>query len=133
MRQVGDRSLSVYRSGDQLHPYVAATNRFVCAGDLFKIFVSATEFCRCNKSQKKNIVRLVGATKFCCSHKDFHKRSPVHTKQFVAAKSRRHMLLQLLSPSVYRPLGFYRNIAQFDDGFSFVRHSEEQEPRLSKI
>ena len=60
---------------------------------------------------KKKIVRLVAATKFCCSHKDFHKRSPVHTKRFVAAKSRRDMLLQLLSRSVYRPLGFYRNIS----------------------
>ena len=83
----------------------------VCWRPFGKIFVSATEFCRCNKSQKKKIVRLVAATKFCCSQKDFHKRSPVHTKRFVAAKSRRHMLLQLLSRSVYRPLGFYRNIS----------------------
>ena len=93
-----------------LSPRNAWYSGYVCWRPFVKIFVSATEFCRCNKSQKKKIVRLVAATKFCCSHKDFHKRSPVHTKRFVAAKSRRHMLLQLLSRSVYRPLGFYRNI-----------------------
>ena len=32
-----------------------------------------------------NIVRLVATTKFCCSHKDFRKNSPAHTKRFVAA------------------------------------------------
>ena len=30
-------------------------------------------------------MRLVAATKFCCSDKDFHKNSPVHTEQFVTA------------------------------------------------
>ena len=73
MRQVGDRSLSVYRLGDQLHPYVAATNRFVCAGDLFKIFVSATEFCRCNKSQKKTLCDLLGRQNSVAATKIFTK------------------------------------------------------------
>ena len=50
--------------------------------------------------EKKNIVRLAAATKFYCSHKDFHKRSPVHTKQFVAATCRHDMLLQIVAQCV---------------------------------
>ena len=104
-----------------------------------EIFVSATEFCHsnmlqkiksdrncatatcCKKSNQTEIVRLVAATKFCCSDKDFHKISPVHMKRFVAAMCHHNMLLQLvpgpvhtersvtatcccnLSPSVYQP------------------------------
>ena len=57
-------------------------------------FVAAT--C-CKKSNLTEFVRLVGATKFCCRDKDFHKISPVHTKRFVAAVCRRNMLLQLVA------------------------------------
>ena len=33
-------------------------------------------------------MRLFAATKFCCSDKDFHKNSPVHSKRFVATTCR---------------------------------------------
>ena len=82
-----------------------------------KMFVSATEFCRCNKSQKNIYVRLVAATKFCCSDKDFHKRSPVHTKRFLAAKCRRDMLLQLLRVVCTDPYDF---IGTFLDVYLFL-------------
>ena len=35
-----------------------------------------------------------------CRDKDFHKNSPVHTKQFVAATCHRDMLLQLVAKCV---------------------------------
>ena len=41
-----------------------------------KIFVSATEFCRRDKSHKFclfDFLQHVAATKFCCRDKDFHK------------------------------------------------------------
>ena len=46
--------------GDKLRQYVATTRRsdksLRVSGEMFvKIFVSATEFCRCNKSQKNQI------------------------------------------------------------------------------
>ena len=70
------------------------TNRFVCTGEflgkslsLQQNFVAATSR---KKSNQTEIVRLVAATKFCCSDKDFHKNSPVHTKRFVAAKRAPH-------------------------------------------
>ena len=107
-RLATDRSVCTGRTTT----YSAATNRFVCAGDLLwkslsmrQNFVAATS----RKKKKKNGATFA-ATKFCCSDKDFHKRSQVHTKRFVAAKCRHHML-QLLSPSVYRPLRFYRTIS----------------------
>ena len=106
MRQVGDRSLIVHRSGD--------TSLRLYRSIFEKIFVFTIEFCRCNKSPKKKKKKnwgIFAATKFCWSDKDFHNSSPGHSKQFVAAKCRRDMMLQLLSFSVYRPLGFYRNIS----------------------
>ena len=74
--------------------HVAVTNRFVCTGEflgkslsLQRNFVAATSR---KKSNQTEFVRLVAATKFCCSDKDFHKNSPVHTKRFVAAKRAPH-------------------------------------------
>ena len=105
---------------------VAATNRFVCAGEfLWKSLSTQHNFVAATGRQKSNqteFVRLVAATKLCCRDKDFHKKFPVHTKRFVAATCRRNVLLQPvdepvhmewslaatcccnLSPSVYRPL-----------------------------
>ena len=37
------------------------------------------------KSNQTEFVRLVAATKFFCSNKDFHKNPPVRTERFVAA------------------------------------------------
>ena len=82
--------------------HVAATNRFVCTGEFLwkslspkKNFVAATSR---KKSSQTEFVRLVAATKFCCSDKDFHKNSPVHTERFtVAATCRLDMLLQLVA------------------------------------
>ena len=57
-------------------------------------------FFRCislKKSNQTESVLLVAATKFCCSDKDFHKNSPVHTKRFVAAMCRLDMLLELVA------------------------------------
>ena len=53
----GDISLRMHRSGDQLQQHVAATHRSDKSLRVYwrifvKIFVSATEFCRRNKSQK---------------------------------------------------------------------------------
>ena len=48
-------------------------------------FVTATSR---KKSNQTEIVRLVAATKFSYSDKDFHKNSPVHKKRFVAATCR---------------------------------------------
>ena len=53
-----------------------------------KFYVSATKFCRRNKSQKFCLTDLiffvhVAAAKFCCGDKDFNKNSPVHTKQLM--------------------------------------------------
>ena len=68
--------------------HVAATNRFVCTEVLWKSlspqenFVAATSR---KKSNQAEFVRLVAATKFFCSNKDFHKNPPVRTKRFVAA------------------------------------------------
>ena len=109
-----------------LQRHVAATNRFVCAGEfLWKSlspqhnFVAATSH---KKSNQTEFVLLVAATKLCCRDKDFHQNSPAHIKRVVAATCRRNLLLQLvpgpvhmewsvaatrccnLSPSVYRPL-----------------------------
>ena len=63
--------------------HVAATNRFVCTGEFLwkslspqQNFVAATSR---KKSNQTEFVRLVAATKFCCSDKDFHKNS-VRTK-----------------------------------------------------
>ena len=77
---------------------VAATNRFVCTGE-FLCGISEY-FCGCNKSQKIKsdwICATYCGDKFCCSYRDFHKNSPVHTKRFAAAICRRDMLLQLVA------------------------------------
>ena len=79
----GDKPLLVYRSGDKLLQQLTAH------------FVAATSR---RKSNQFEIVRLVAATKFCCSEKDFYKYSLVRTKRFVAVTCRRD-----LSPSVYQP------------------------------
>ena len=57
-------------------------------------FVPATNRKKTNKTES---VRLVVVTKFCCSDKDFHKNSPVHTKRFVAAMCCLTVLLQLVA------------------------------------
>ena len=65
-----------------------------------KIFVSPRNFVAATSRKKSNQTESVGlvvATKFCCSDKDFHKNSPVHTKQFVAATCRLTVLLQLVT------------------------------------
>ena len=109
-----------------LQRHVAATNRFVCAGEfLWKSLSPQHNFVTTTSRKKSNqteFVRLVAATKLCCRDKDFHKKFPVHTKRFVAATCRRNVLLQPvdepvhmewsvaatcccnLSPSVYRRL-----------------------------
>ena len=84
--------------------HIAATNRFVCTGEFLlkslspeQNFVAATSR---KKSNQTESVRLVAATKFCCSDKDFHKflqytRSDL-SLQHVAATCN-------LPPGVYRP------------------------------
>ena len=62
----------------------------------FNLFVAAISR---RKSNQFEFVRLVAATKFCCSDNDFDLNSPVHTKRFVAATCCSDM-----SPRVYRPL-----------------------------
>ena len=86
----GDRSLHLFRSDDQLQQHVAATRRSdkslrVCWRIFVKIFLSATEFCRCNKSQK---IKSDCICATCCGDKDFHKNSPLHTERFAAATCR---------------------------------------------
>ena len=61
-------------------------------------FVAAT--C-CKKSNQTEFVQPFMAITFCCRDKDFHKNSPVLTKQFVAAMCHRNMLLQLFVPPVH--------------------------------
>ena len=73
----------MYRSGDYLQQQVAATRRSDNSQSLslqqnFDIATSR------KKSNQTELVRLVAATKFFCSHKDFHKNSPVHSERFVA-------------------------------------------------
>ena len=56
----GDRSLHVYSSGDKLQQHGEATRRSnkslrVHWRIFVKIFVFATKFCRCNKSEKNKI------------------------------------------------------------------------------
>ena len=86
-----------------MQKHVAATHRSdkslrVYCRNFVKIFVSATEFCRRDKSHKFCLIlQHVAATKFCRRDNDFHKNSQVHTKRFVACCCN-------LSPSVYRPL-----------------------------
>ena len=81
--------------------HIAATNRFVCTGEfLWKSLSPQRNFGAATsrkKSSQTESVRLVAATKFCCSDKNFPKNSPVHTQRFVAAKCRRDMLLQLVA------------------------------------
>ena len=109
-----------YTLGHKLQQQVAARDHSVCTGPatscsntlrrhiassvlekFVKIFVSATEFCRRDKSHKFcPIWFFVAATKFCFREKDFHKNSPVHTERFVAAMCRRNMLLQLVAGPV---------------------------------
>ena len=55
----GGRSLRVYKSGDQLHQHVAATHRLVYWRIYVKIYISATKFCRRNKSQKFCLTDLI--------------------------------------------------------------------------
>ena len=107
--------------------HIAATNRFVCTGEIFWKslslqwnFVAATT--RIN-SVWFDFLQHVAATKLCCRDKDFHKKFSIYTRSdFVAATCRCYMLLQLvagpvhtawsvvatcccnLSPSGYRPL-----------------------------
>ena len=67
-----------------------------------KIFVSVTEFCRRNKLHKFCLISLIFCNKLgqqnsVAETKDFHKNSPVHTEQFVAATCHCDMLLQLVA------------------------------------
>ena len=55
----------------------------------FNLFVAAISR---RKSNQFEFVRLVAATKFCCSDNDFDLNSPVHTKRFVAATCRCDLL-----------------------------------------
>ena len=104
----GGRSLNVNRSDDQLQQQGEATRRsdkslrvywriFVKSLSPQQNFVAATSR---KKSSHTEFVRLVAATKFFCSDKDFHKNSPVQTERFVAATCRRDMLLQLVAQCV---------------------------------
>ena len=75
------------RWGDTLQRQIAS-----CVLENFcEISVSATEFGRCNKSQKIKsywICATCCGDKFFGSDKDFRKNSTVHTKRFVAATCR---------------------------------------------
>ena len=78
---------------NKVRRHVAATNRFVCTGEFLwkslspqQNFVAATSR---KKSNQTESVRLVAATKFCCSDKDFHKilhyiRSGLSPQHFAA-------------------------------------------------
>ena len=62
-----------------------------------KIFVSATEFCRCSKSQKFCLIWFFATC--CCDliplrRQRFSPKNPVHTKRFVSAICRRDLLLE---------------------------------------
>ena len=68
--------------------HVAATNRFVYTEVLWKSLSSQQNFVAARSRKKSNqteFVRLVAATKFFCSNKDFHKNPAVRAKRFVAA------------------------------------------------
>ena len=111
-----------YTLGDMSLQHFAAINHSVCTGRAIscatspsdkslgaysvwwihvQIFVSATEFCRLNKSHKFSLIfyflRLVALTKFCCGDKDFDKNSPVYKERFVAATCRRNVLQELVA------------------------------------
>ena len=98
-----------YTLDDKLQRHVAAT---YCSDKslrvywriFVKIFVAATEFVATTSRADSvwfDFLRLVATTKFCCGDKDFHKNSPVHTKQFVAAMCRLTLLLQLVARPVH--------------------------------
>ena len=61
---------SVHTTRQELQQHVAAT---FCSDKSLRVYYNFVFW------------RLVAATKFCCRDKDFHKRSPANTKQFVAA------------------------------------------------
>ena len=91
---------------NKVRRHVTATNRFVCTGEflwkslsLWQNFVAATSR---KKSNQTESVRLVAATKFCCSDKDFYKvlhytRSDLSLQRVAAT------CCCNLSPSVYQP------------------------------
>ena len=82
------RSCARLNQAVMLRRLVAATHRLVYWRIYVKIYVSATEFCRRNKSQKFCLAGLiffvhVAAANFCCGDKDFYKNSPVHPKRLM--------------------------------------------------
>ena len=86
---------------NMLRRHIAATNNFVCTGEIWwkslslqQNFVAATSH---TNSVWFDFLQHVAATKFCCRDRDFQKNFPVHTKRFVATTCRRNMLLQLVA------------------------------------
>ena len=86
--------------------HVAATNCFMCTGEFLWIslspqqnFVAATSR---KKSNQTESVRLVAATKFCCSGKDFHKFLQ-YTLSDLSLQRVAATCCCNLSPRVYRP------------------------------
>ena len=98
-----------YTLDDKLQQHSEATGRSdkllrVYWRIFVKIFVAATEFVAATSRTDSvwfDFLRLVAATKFRCTDKDFPKNSPVHTERFVAATCRLTVLLQLVARPVH--------------------------------
>ena len=91
---------------NKVRRHVAATNRFVCTGEFLwkslspqQNFVAATSR---KKSNQTESVRLVAATKFCCSDKDFHKFLQ-YTGSDLSLQRVAATCCSNLPPGVYRP------------------------------
>ena len=79
----------------------------------FNLFVAATSR---RKSNQFEFVRLVAATKFCCSDNDFDLNSPVHTKRFVAATCRRDPLHVASCVPAFNVAGYRHSLQEIRKG-----------------
>ena len=88
----------------------------------FNLFVAAISR---RKSNQFEFVRLVAATKFCCSDNDFDLNSPVHTKRFVAATCRCDLLQRHVASCVptFKELNTYQFQTQLKPYILSEQHS----------
>ena len=97
----GDKSLSVYRSGNKSTRRSDKSLR-VYRRILVQLFASTTGFVPSRRRRKSDHFKCVHATwredKSCRGDKDLHKNSPVRKKQFI--KVSRDVLLRLVTKSV---------------------------------
>ena len=90
---------------------------YVLENFFLKMFASATEFCRFNIAKNIYICATCCGFKILLQRQRFSQKfSSTHEAIYRYKMSPRHVATTL-ARSVYRPLGFYRNISQFDDGF----------------